>query len=487
MDADYYYAGGLRLVQGHGFTETYLWNYLDNPQQLPHPSNGYWFPLASILAAAGMLLTGQAAFWSARLGFILTAALVSPITALLSYKLTSKRENAIAAGLLAIFSGYYAAFMPTTDNFGIYMLLGGLFFLILLQQGGAAPLLLGLVAGFMNLSRVDGLIWLLVGAVGLLISWFQTGSHPKPGILFQTVSIFLAGYFLVMGAWLVRDTLIWGTPFNPAGSKMLFMTGYEDTFAWPAGSITLQNWLASGWGPILAARLDALKSNFLNTIGVQGGLLLFPFILAGLWTLRKNLSIRLATAVWVMLFLALSLIFPFAGSRGSFFHAGAALQPLWYAAAVAGLDALISFARAHGRFTPAALPIFRFSMVLFMASLTVFLAYTALISNDWDQFRRAYNQTEAYLIHNGAQPADVVVVSNPPGYFAASGRSAVVVPSGKLESINALAVLFGAKFLVLEKTYYPDIFIPIYNSPYGQPGLTYLGEQDGNRIFLINP
>jgi len=26
MDADYYFAGGLRLVQGHGFTETYLWN-----------------------------------------------------------------------------------------------------------------------------------------------------------------------------------------------------------------------------------------------------------------------------------------------------------------------------------------------------------------------------------------------------------------------------------------------------------------------------
>ena len=38
MDADYYYAGGLRLVQGHGFTETFLWNFLDNPQSLPHPS-----------------------------------------------------------------------------------------------------------------------------------------------------------------------------------------------------------------------------------------------------------------------------------------------------------------------------------------------------------------------------------------------------------------------------------------------------------------
>jgi hypothetical protein len=59
LDADYYYGGGLQLVRGQGFTEPYLWNYLDDPQSLPHPSHGYWMPLASILAALGMWLTGQ--------------------------------------------------------------------------------------------------------------------------------------------------------------------------------------------------------------------------------------------------------------------------------------------------------------------------------------------------------------------------------------------------------------------------------------------
>src|SRR3954464_12777191 len=85
MDEDYYFAGGIRLAQGHGFTETYLWNYLDNPQSLPHPSHGYWFPLASIIAAAGMFLTGQQTFWGARMGFILIAALIPPVTAALAY------------------------------------------------------------------------------------------------------------------------------------------------------------------------------------------------------------------------------------------------------------------------------------------------------------------------------------------------------------------------------------------------------------------
>jgi len=41
MDADYYYAGGLQMVNGHGFFEPYLWYYLDDPARLPHPSQAY--------------------------------------------------------------------------------------------------------------------------------------------------------------------------------------------------------------------------------------------------------------------------------------------------------------------------------------------------------------------------------------------------------------------------------------------------------------
>ena len=44
MDAEYYYAGGIRLAEGDGFTENFLWNYLDNPVGLPHPAFTYWMP-----------------------------------------------------------------------------------------------------------------------------------------------------------------------------------------------------------------------------------------------------------------------------------------------------------------------------------------------------------------------------------------------------------------------------------------------------------
>ncbi len=51
MDAAYYLVGGQRLAQGYGFTDPYVWHYLDQPQALPHPSHLYWMPLPSILVA----------------------------------------------------------------------------------------------------------------------------------------------------------------------------------------------------------------------------------------------------------------------------------------------------------------------------------------------------------------------------------------------------------------------------------------------------
>jgi hypothetical protein len=487
MDADYYFAGGLRLAQGHGFSETFLWNYLDNPQSLPHPSHGYWFPLASILAAAGMFMTGQQTFFFARLGFILVAALVAPVTALLAYQISSRRETSLAAGLLAVFCGYHAPFMPTTDNFGLFMLLGGLYFLLFLRRERFAPLLFGVVAGLMNLSRPDGIIWLVLGLGGLSTLWFARKPRADFSTLVLSLFLFVAGYLLIMGPWMVRNLLVWGTPLTPSGSSVLWMTRYDETFAWPASRINMQNWLAAGWQSAAAARIDALKLNITNSIAAQAAFLLFPFILIGLWNLRKDPRARLAVLGWLMLFFVMSFIFPFAGSRGSFFHAGAALQPVWFTAAVIGLESLVIKARARGLFTPMAPRFFRMGLVVLMELLTISLVQTSIFRNDWNQFSRSYSRVEQILLKNNAQPSDVVIVANAPGYYAVNGRAAIIVPDENLESVRALARHFGARFLVLEKTYYTDPLISVFTNPENQPGLTYLGEFDEIRIFAIQP
>ena len=122
-------------------------------------------PLSSIIAALGMWLTGQINFTSARLFFILIAAIVPPLTAALAYTFSQRRDLAIASGLLAIFSVYHAPFVGVTDNFSPFMLFGGLYFLVVTQLiQGKNPnrnwLLLGILSGLMTLSRSDGLLWL---------------------------------------------------------------------------------------------------------------------------------------------------------------------------------------------------------------------------------------------------------------------------------------------------------------------------------------
>ncbi|MFM8423862.1 MAG: hypothetical protein ACKOBL_01685, partial [Chloroflexota bacterium] len=35
LDANYYFSGGVQLALGNGFTEPYIWNYLDDPIDIP--------------------------------------------------------------------------------------------------------------------------------------------------------------------------------------------------------------------------------------------------------------------------------------------------------------------------------------------------------------------------------------------------------------------------------------------------------------------
>ena len=172
MDAAYYYAGGIRLASGEGFSEMILWNYLDDPSGLPHPSHGYWMPLTSIISAAGMKILGDLRFNAGQMGFILIAGLLPPVTGAIAYSFTRRKVSAFFAGFLAAFPGFYAPFLVTTDSFGIYALLGGVFFLLLgcytdkincqVPRRFFILFSIGVIIGLMHLTRTDGVIWFIV-------------------------------------------------------------------------------------------------------------------------------------------------------------------------------------------------------------------------------------------------------------------------------------------------------------------------------------
>ncbi|RJP54572.1 MAG: hypothetical protein C4583_02240 [Anaerolineaceae bacterium] len=501
MDADYYFGGGIQLARGDGFNEPYLWNYLADPQGLPTPSHAYWMPLASLIAAAGMWLTGQTTFATARIGFILLAALVPPLTSLLAFRLTSNRATSLLSGLLACFPAYYAPFLPVTDNYAIYMLLGISFFFLLSslqslianRQSLIAFFLLGLISALMTLARSDGLLWL--GLSLLVAIWFsyqqKSSSSPASFHLFVFASYILRftffvflGYLLLVSPWYARNLNIFGSLMAPGGSRALWLTNYNDTFIYPASQLTFDSWLASGWNAILLARLDALKLNLLNAFAAQGGIFLFPFILIGLWIFRRDIRVRFAALAWILLIIAMTVVFPFAGPRGAFFHAGAALQPLWWCLAPVGLDAIVASARRRNLFDDRAFAIFRASLVGIAVLMTVAIFALRVLPN-WEREDGHYASIETLLVQEGAPGDAVIIVRNPPGYNIVTGRPAIALPAGGFPALLAVAERYDAQYLVLEILGTSEDLRELYLSPNSRPEFKYLGESDGNRLYEI--
>ena len=492
MDADYYFAGGLQLADGHGFYEPYLWNYLDDPNGLPHPSHTYWMPLASIVSALGMWITGQATYAAGRLPFILLSACVPLLTAALAFRISRQTRLALVSGLLSIFSLYYAPFMPVPDNYALYMLLGGAFLFLAPRDEKWIPVALGMLAGLMTLARSDGLLWL--GLSGLSILW---KSHPtldvrRDGInnlLTQVIPaglLVIAGYLATMGFWHVRNLNLFDSLLTPGGGRLLWLQNYNQTFIYPPEALTRESFLQAGWELALQNRLRALVSNFSNAFAAQGGIFLLPFILTGLWELRRDLRTRIAVTGWLTLLVVMTVIFPFAGSRGSFFHAGAAFQPYWWVAAPIGLDVVIAWARRRGQFTDKNAPYFLQGVLVLLAILmTAYLVNFRVISSGWAKDDVIYPSVEKMFLNNGIRPEDIVIVRNPPGYFITSDRAALALPFGDESTILAVAEKFGARYLVLEKGGTFAMIQHLYDDPQGNPSFDYLGETNEAKLYRI--
>jgi hypothetical protein len=490
LDSDYYFAGGIQLVTGKGFTEPYMWNYLDGSTTLPHPSHGYWQPLASIIAAMGMWLTGKTTYASARIFFILIAGLVPPITAYLAYLFTKRRDLAITSALLGIFSVYSAPFVGVTDNFGIFMLLGGLYFIVAFQliQDSANLrnwFFLGLFAGLMTLSRSDGLLWL---AVTFLFALWRAPhgfffDRVKPVILNSGIA--LLGFLIVMTPWYVRNINAYGRVMAPGGSRALWLSNYDQTFIYPPDQLNKETFLATGWQEIAAVRLKALSTNLQSAFAAHGAIILFPFTLTGVYVNRRQEWIKLAGLAWLVLFFVMTFIFPLAGARGAFFHAGAAFQPVWWTLAPLGLEEMLAYLRKRNWGDDRAQVVFRAGLVMIVAILTLFVVNLRLFTLGWSEGEQDYPSIENFLQEKGIGEKDIVIVRNPPGYYLGTGRSALPIPYGNEQTVLQVAHQFGAIYLVLEKEAVLDPMQGLFENPMDNPDFIFLGELNETKLFRI--
>jgi hypothetical protein len=437
-----------------------------------------------------MFVTGQHTYAGARLIFILIAAVIPLITAKLALDITGRRDLSLISGLLAVFSIYYLPFMPVTDNYGPFMLLGGSIFLLIKKERWWAFLVMGLLAGFMNLARSDGLLWL--GLVGLLSLWraFETDQPIKDKLqtfVFSGLLIFI-GYSVVMAPWYARNISVFGSPMAPGGSRILWLTNYNDTFAFPAAQVNMSSWLEAGWGAALKVRLWALRMNVLNTFGAQGGILLFPFILIGFWQIRQNIRAKVAATGWLLLIIVMTLVFPLTGARGGFYHAGAAFQPFWWALAPVGLSRLTDLLYRRKILTAEhAGTVFQGMLVLVSFLLSGVIIQVRILQPGWQPEEELYVKVERFLVEHGAGPEEIAIVRNPAGYYIVSGRPTIVMPPGGPDTILELAEQYEASYFVLESGGVLEEYQELYEKFDSKSGLEYLGEVDDAQIYAIHP
>jgi hypothetical protein len=499
MDADYYFSVALRLKQGFGFNEMVIWNYLDDPAGLPHPSNAYWMPLTSMIGWVGMLITGSSGFSTSRVIFIFLSALIPPLTAQLSFRLTNKESFAILAGLLAIFPGFYLPYLVTTDSFAICMVLGAGYLLLFDRFARADSrrtilftcFAMGAITGLLHLSRTEGFIYLIIGAIAILLTGRSSHFDRKASWIFFNISVYLVGYLLVMGPWMIRNLVVFGTPLSPGGIKTLWLTEYNQLFAYPGSLVNFNNWLQSGAWNIVRDRFSALNQNLQTGIIVQGGIFLLPLVVLGLLKLRAHPVVRIGCAVWLVTFLLMTFIFPYAGPRGGFFHSGAIMQPLWWAVAPVGLDTFIQWGavRRSWNFRQAGW-IFSSALICLTILLSLFVSYRRLIGGNiyaaaWNESADRYRQVEEGLSSLGARPGKVVMVNNAPGFYAQTGRPAISIPAGYRQAIIGAATQFQADYLILEFEQVED-GSGLFSHPGDRPGLSYLGTVAGARIYTID-
>jgi hypothetical protein len=214
-----------RLAAGREkFSEPYLWNYLDDPEGLPHPSHTYWMPLASLITAAGMWVTGQTSYAAGRLGFFLLAAAVPVSTASLAYAFSRRRELALVSGLLAVFSIYYVPFLPVPDNYGTYLVLGAMFLVSMIWVRPVSFLIMGALAGFMTLARSDGVLWLAMAGAVAVVPGPSRSLSPRSHSRCKRASAAPPAYRIGLVAirspsgnsiWLVHNLSVHGAPLAP--------------------------------------------------------------------------------------------------------------------------------------------------------------------------------------------------------------------------------------------------------------------------------
>jgi len=480
MDAFYYYHVGRNLYLGRGFVEDIIWNWLNPPPTIIHPSNDYWMPLTSILIAGAFSLLGES-FRAAQLPSLVASAAL-PVFA---YHLAGRLWPAPAAwprlwaAVITGTGGSYFIYWHGTDNFALFGLTGALALYLarnLPLSGGWGAVGAGGLSGLGYLARPDGPLLLAVVAGWAL----RPRSKASLGRRLGLVGLAVLGFCLVAGPWWARNLLTFGTPLPGGGLKVAWLRDYNEVFSYGL-ELGPNYYLAWGFDSIVSSKIStAIKNlNFFLSVSL---ILLLPFGLLGVWRLRRDPAFLLAWAYVAVLFVVLTLIFTFPSSRGTLFHSGVVGLPFFGVAAAWGLEEAISWvARRRPRWEPER-AVRNIGLIFVGGFVVASVGLGIRAAGEWDLRFRAYEAVAAWFRQQGV--AEPVMIVDPPGYHYLSGSPAVVVANNDLETTWEVCRRYGVKYLVLEPAF-PEPWFPLWKDPQANPRFRLAGQVDDIKIFRV--
>ncbi len=394
-----------------------------------------------------------------QLPFILLAAVLPPLSATYSHRLTRDARLAWMAGLFAAFPGFFLPFLVTIDSFAVFAIVGSAS-LWLMGRSVREPTIArwfisGLLIGIGALARADGLLLLGVG----LLAVFWSSQRRISGSLALGL-----GVLVVMGLWWARNLAETGALLNPGSQRLLWMLEYDDLFAFPASDLTFARWWEAGLLAAAQARLAALSTNVQRLTAEGGMIFLAPFMLVGAIRKWRHPFVRLGIVYLGGLLVIMTLIFPYVGPRGALFHSMSAVMPMLWALAPLGIRTGVFWLGAKRNWDRRqAWRVFGASAVVLAVLLTIGLYATRFFGEGdaWNASAQTYIAAAASIADG---PESIVAVNNPPGFFAHSQISAVVIPSGTEQTLRKVVGSFDVGWVVLEANHPPGL-----NSLYADP------------------
>jgi hypothetical protein len=389
-------------------------------------------------------------FRAAQVAAVLLAAFIPLLATRLGEGLGAGRRTALLGGVLSLLPGFYTPYLLTTDTFAVFAVVGGLLWWQLERAETESTnwrwLGIGATVALGSLARADGLLlWAPVVYASLRV--------PGRRLRFLLSSAF--GFLALMAPWWIRNLAVTGSLVAPGAARALWVLDYDELFLYPASQLTIARWWAAGLEALLAPRLAALWANLTSALAVNGYVLLLPLMVVGGWAHRRRVSVRAAALYAGALYLFMSLVFPFAGSRGGFFHSTAALMPLAYALAAAGLEPSARWLAARLHWDPGRTQRLLTTVALGLAAALSLWALMGKAGVFGRATSFARNRETYAAVAQGLDSVlfeDAVVASvNPPGLFLATGWRSVVLPHGPVETLREVVKAFGVDWIVVEE------------------------------------